>query len=94
VQIAVRETLIPLSRRLLPVRLVRLRRGETVPALLPHRLASLPFGVGDHLRRPRSAVGCSLPPTRTAGRATAGAQIITGQELIAYSAQTAARTIR
>jgi len=40
---------------------MRLRRGETVPALLPHRLASLPLGVGDHLRRPRSALGCSAP---------------------------------
>ncbi len=35
-----------------------------------------------------------VPPTRTAGRATAGAQIITGLELIAYSGQTAARPIR
>ena len=35
-------------------------------------------GVGDHLRRPRSALGCSAPaPMRTAGRAAAGAQIIT-----------------
>ena len=55
------STLIPSSRRPLAVRLMRLRRGETVPALLPHRLASLPLGVGDHLRRPRSALGCSAP---------------------------------
>ena len=38
---------------------MRLRRGETVPALSPHRLASLlPVRLaGDHLRRPHSALG-------------------------------------
>lgn len=40
---------------------MRLRRGETVPALLPHRLASLPLGVGDHLRRPRTALRLFRP---------------------------------
>ena len=54
--------------------------GETVPALSPHRLASLPplVSAGDHLHRPRSTLGfptpCSLSET---GRATVGAQIIT-----------------
>jgi hypothetical protein len=58
---------------------------------------SLPLGVGDHLRRPRNALRLFrpfLPPEGSRSRAAAGAQIITGQELIAYSAQTAARPIR
>jgi hypothetical protein len=58
---------------------------------------SLPLGVGDHLRRPRNALRLFrpfLPPEGSRSRAAAGAQIITGQELIAYSAQTAAQPIR
>jgi hypothetical protein len=58
---------------------MRRRRGETVPALLSHRLASLlALLAGDHLRRPHCAPGCSGPIPLTESRARAGgAQIIT-----------------
>lgn len=62
---------------------MRLRRCETVPALSPHRLASLlPVVLGrDHLRRPRGAPERfrALLPTRKLDRFAAGAQIITGR---------------
>ncbi len=63
---------------------MRLRRGETVPALSPHRLASLlpvVVLVGDHLPRPRRLSPPSplraRAPLRYGCRSTAGAQIIT-----------------
>ena len=77
---------------------MRLRRVETVRPPFPAQTPSLPLlGVGDHLRRPRNALRLFrpfLPPEGSRSRAAAGAQIITGQELIAYSAQTAAQPIR
>jgi len=72
---------------------MRLRRGETVRTQTP----SLPFGVSDHLHRPHTALRLFRPVFPTEGsrsRVIAGAQIITGQELIACSAQTAVRPIR
>ena len=77
---------------------MRLRRVETVPALNPAQTPSLPF-VGWVIICAVLATlsGCSAPSSlrKTAEAAlAAGAQIITGQELIAYSAQTAARPIR
>ena len=78
------KTSLPKGRKRIPVEAslppMRLRRGETVPALLPHRLACLRGRVaGDHLRRPRGALRLFRPvtPLRTAGRVAAGAQIIT-----------------
>jgi len=76
---------------------MRLRRVETVRPPFPAQTPSLPLGVGDHLRRPHNALRLFrpfLPPEGSRSRAAAGAQIITGQELIACSAQTAARPIR
>ena len=42
---------------------MRLRRGETVlpPRAPPAQTPGLPFRAGDHLRRPRGALGCSAP---------------------------------
>jgi hypothetical protein len=73
--------------------LMRLRRVETVRTQTP----SLPLGMSDHLRRPRDALRLFrpfLPLEGSRSRFAVGAQIITGEELIAYSAQTAARPIR
>jgi hypothetical protein len=47
------------------VRLMRLRRGETVRTQTP----SLPFWQGDHLRRPHVALG--LPPLTPARKPAA-----------------------
>ena len=87
------------SRRPPAVRLMRLRRGETVlpPRTPPAQTPSLPLGVSDHLRRPRDALRLfrPFPPAEDSrSRLAAGAQIITGQKLIAYSAHTAVRPIR
>lgn len=59
---------------------MRLRRGETVRAPSSSTDSEFAERNCDHLRRPRCALGRSaLPviPRRKAGRAAAGAQIIT-----------------
>lgn len=59
---------------------MRLRRGETAPALLSRRLTSLLSLLDrDHLRRPRGAHEPfrARTPTRKVARFAAGAQIIT-----------------
>jgi hypothetical protein len=77
---------------------MRLRRGETVPCLKNpwHRLRVCRRARNDHLRHPRGAPERfrARTPTRKLERFAAGAQIITGVELIACLAQTAAQPIR
>ena len=68
---------------------MRLCRGETVPRLPPQtREFAARCLASDHLRRPRGAPERfrALAPMRKLERFAAGAQIITGRELIAAGA--------